>query len=35
MTDLLNQMNAASLLVLNVLLITNEIRKLRSGSRSG
>jgi|GEM_PF-2361634 len=35
MTDLFNQLNAVSEFVLNVLLIINEIRKLRSGSRSG
>lgn len=35
MTEIFNQLNAASEFVLNVLLIINEIRKLRSGSRSG
>ncbi|TDX14635.1 hypothetical protein EDF88_3953 [Buttiauxella sp. BIGb0552] len=35
MTDIFNQLNAVSEFVLNVLLIINEIRKLRSGSRSG
>ncbi len=35
MTELLTQLNAASELILNMLLIINEIRKLCSGSRSG
>lgn len=35
MTEIFNQLNAVSEFVLNVLLIINEIRKLRSGSRSG
>jgi hypothetical protein len=35
MTEIFNQLNAVSEFVLNVLLIINEIRKFRSGSRSG